>query len=52
MGDASTHAQASMLGSDLEAGEGMYLGLQEMYQPNKTHKDPDYEYVVTKTSEI
>ena len=50
--DGSTHPQAGLLGSDLEAGEQMYLALQEMYMPNKTHKDdPDYEYVVLKSTE-
>lgn len=50
--DASTNPQASMLGSDLQAGEQMYLSLQQMYLPNQSHKDdPDYEYVVHNSSE-
>ncbi len=43
--DASTHPEACLLGASIEAGTGMYLGLQQCYNPDASDKnDPDYEY--------
>ncbi len=45
VGEASSHPQACLLGASLEAGGGMYLGLQQCYNADASDEnDPDYEY--------
>lgn len=43
-GDASTHPQASLLGAELQAGEGMYPDLQGVYLPSAVTEIEDSYY--------
>ena len=51
--DASTSAQASLLGAPIEEGEKMYLDLQGQYLADFNNKrNSDYEYVNTDNEDL